>query len=334
MGLGLGARRRRADTPRGLTPTAPAAHRGSTSSGSCPTAHPAPPLLKINAPHQRETSPCTRPRPRRDGTARARPAPARRAPTDPTGRSPRPIHRALESSRRQKQRAHLPQIAIHDRLAARETERLDQLPDPHPRQLGIPTQKLVDLLLERVELRRRRRPLIPRRRLRTHRQPYRIRRKARPARQLLDRDPTNEMFPAHFRPPLHVQHNPSPGLGDMTEPGSRHPRTPPPPPEGGQHSTGEGGSVFHRRRHQLGERPQALTNDHDLIRRFRVSLLARDRKTRSPCRRVPTSEPADHIGTPADCARRSARGHNQTHTLLQDLSYYFGLVNSRQAALA
>ena len=39
----------------------------------------------------------------------------------------------------------------------------------------------------------------------------------------------------------------------MIEPGSPAPRTPPPPPEGGQISTGEEGSVSHRRgQHYLG----------------------------------------------------------------------------------
>jgi hypothetical protein len=142
---------------------------------------------------------------------------------------------------RQKQRAHLPQIVIHDRLAAGKPERLDQLPDPHPRQPRIAPQQLMDLLLERIQLRRRRRPLIPRRDLRSQRQPHRVARKARPPRQLLDRDPTNEMLPAQLRPALHVQHDPSPGLGDMTEPGSKHPRTPPPPPEGVSFQPAKGG---------------------------------------------------------------------------------------------
>jgi hypothetical protein len=38
----------------------------------------------------------------------------------------------------------------------------------------------------------------------------------------------------------------------MTEPGSPRPRTPPPPSKQGQISTGEGGSVFHRRRQPSG----------------------------------------------------------------------------------
>jgi hypothetical protein len=44
---------------------------------------------------------------------------------------------------------------------------------------------------------------------------------------------------------------PLPGLDNTIEPGSTRPRTPPPPPEGGQISTGEEGSISHRRRHPL-----------------------------------------------------------------------------------
>jgi hypothetical protein len=40
------------------------------------------------------------------------------------------------------------------------------------------------------------------------------------------------VLPAHLGPPLHVQHAPSPGLDNTTEPGSPAPRTPPPPPKG------------------------------------------------------------------------------------------------------
>src|ERR1700684_2929178 len=66
--------------------------------------------------------------------------------------------------------------------------------------------------------------------------------------------PANEMLPAQLGPLLHVQHAPSPGLDNTIEPGSPTPRTPPPPPEGGQISTGEEGSVSHRRR-QPAPRP-------------------------------------------------------------------------------
>ena len=52
----------------------------------------------------------------------------------------------------------------------------------------------------------------------------------------------------------------------MIEPGSPPPRTPPPPPEGGQISTGEGGSVSHRR----GQWGHSLSSRGlDLLRAYR-----------------------------------------------------------------
>jgi hypothetical protein len=50
-------------------------------------------------------------------------------------------------------RTHHPQIVIDDRLAAREPERFDQLPDPDTRELRVIAQQPVDLVLERLELR-------------------------------------------------------------------------------------------------------------------------------------------------------------------------------------
>lgn len=48
------------------------------------------------------------------------------------------------------------------------------------------------------------------------------------------------------RAPLRARfhRDPSPGLDDMTRPGSKRPRTPPPPSNRGQSSTGEGGGSF------------------------------------------------------------------------------------------
>jgi hypothetical protein len=70
------------------------------------------------------------------------------------------------------------------------------------------------------------------------------------------------VLPGQLGPLLHVQHAPPPGLDNTIEPGSPTPRTPPPPPEGGQISTGEEGSVSHRRRHRGRETVHwvALTN--------------------------------------------------------------------------
>jgi hypothetical protein len=56
----------------------------------------------------------------------------------------------------------------------------------------------------------------------------------------------HEVLPAQLCPPLHVQHAPSPGLGNSNRTRLTRPRAPPPPPQRGQISTGEEGSVSHR----------------------------------------------------------------------------------------
>jgi len=76
-------------------------------------------------------------------------------PQIPLADLPGAIDGALEGALGQKQRSHLAHVVIDDRLAALKAQGLDQLADPHPRKLRIAAQKLVDLLLERVELRRR-----------------------------------------------------------------------------------------------------------------------------------------------------------------------------------
>jgi hypothetical protein len=53
----------------------------------------------------------------------------------------RPIDRALKRPRpRQKQRPHLAQVIVDDRLRRRAPQRLKQLADPDPRQLGLVAQ--------------------------------------------------------------------------------------------------------------------------------------------------------------------------------------------------
>ena len=67
----------------------------------------------------------------------------------------RPIDRALKRPRRRReQRPHLAQVVIDDRLAAIEAQRRDQLPDPLTRQRRIAVEQPMDLVLERIELRR------------------------------------------------------------------------------------------------------------------------------------------------------------------------------------
>ena len=117
---------------------------------------------------------------------------------------PRPINSALERALRREQRAHLTQIVIDDRLAARIAQRLDQLTNPNPSQLAIRAQQLADLHLERVELRRPLRTAKTWRGIRAQRHPDRVASQPSAAHQLLDRHPANEVLPAQLCPPLHV----------------------------------------------------------------------------------------------------------------------------------
>jgi hypothetical protein len=106
----------------------------------------------------------------------------------------------------------------------------------------------MDLGLERIELRARRRAAIGRRRIGAQRRPHRVARQPRAPDQLLDRDAPDEVLAPQLGPPLHVQHPFLPASTTMIEPGSTACRTPPPNARGGQISTGGRGSVFNRRR--------------------------------------------------------------------------------------
>ena len=118
---------------------------------------------------------------------------------------PGSIDGALERPwRRQEQRPHLAQVVIDDRLAAIEPKRRDQLPDPLTRQPRIAAKQPMDLVLERIELRPRRRAGIARRHRRTHGRSDRIARQARPPGELLDRNAAHEVLPAQLGPPLHI----------------------------------------------------------------------------------------------------------------------------------
>jgi hypothetical protein len=106
-----------------------------------------------------------------------------------------------------------------------------------PGSLGSALHQPMDLVLERIELRR---PLrTPKRRGRSERSAERIVLRASPVRRTssLIETPRNEMLPAQLGPAPHVQHALLPVSIAMTP----TPRTPPPPPKGGQISTGEGG---------------------------------------------------------------------------------------------
>ena len=98
----------------------------------------------------------------------------------------------------------------------------------------------MDLVLERVELRRPLRTPKHRRLARAQRHPDRVARQPRAAHQLLDRDTTNEVLPAQLGPALHLKHDPSPGLDDN----NRARLTTPPDTS----ATAQAGSNLNRRR--------------------------------------------------------------------------------------
>jgi hypothetical protein len=111
----------------------------------------------------------------------------------------------------EKEWPHLAQVIVDDRLAAIDPQRLDLLTNPHPAQPRVVLQQPVDLVLERIQLRRYRRPLIPRRLRRTHRASDRVPIDPITPRELLDPNPTNEMLPPKLGPTLHVKHTLLPG---------------------------------------------------------------------------------------------------------------------------
>jgi hypothetical protein len=75
-----------------------------------------------------------------------------------------PPDRPRERPRRRcKQRPHLAEVVIDDRLARTAAQRLKQLTDPDPRKRRILAQQPMDLLLELIQHRPRRRPPIDRR---------------------------------------------------------------------------------------------------------------------------------------------------------------------------
>ncbi len=163
---------------------------------------------------------------------------------------PRPIRGALEAARpRQKQGSHLAHVVIEDRLAARVALLLQKLPQPLARQPRIGAQQPVDLLAERVQLRRPQPPPIPGRLSRAQRPPDRVTAVAGAPDDLLDRQPLHKIQAADLRPLLHPDHNLLLARHVTTQRGSRPPRTAPRAPPRGQLSTGVRGSVSNRRRY-------------------------------------------------------------------------------------
>ena len=173
-------------------------------------------------------------------------------PTRSAGRGsmkpPRSCGRSCGAGRRRR--------VIDDRLPAIEPERRDQLPDPLTRQPRITAKQPMDLVLERIELRPRRRAGIARRHRRTHGRSDRIARQTRPPGELLDRDAAHEVLAAQLGPPLHIdQPLTAPASIATIVRRSGSTRTPPPTRPRGQSSTGGEGSVFTRRRQSRRRSP-------------------------------------------------------------------------------
>src|SRR5262249_45240729 len=162
----------------------------------------------------------------------------------------RPIGAALKGARpRQKQRPHLAQVVVEDRLATGVALLLEQLPHPLTGKPRLRTQQPVHLVAERIELRRPRRTPITRRLNRAQRPSDRVTAVARAPDDLLDRQPLHEIQATDLRPLLHPDHNlllaRTTILSEaLDHPGRHHRRR-----QGGQLSTGLRGSVFNRRRY-------------------------------------------------------------------------------------
>ena len=124
----------------------------------------------------------------------------RRLPQIPLADLARPIDRPLMRAQLHEHRADLAQVVIHDRLAAIEPQRLDLLPHPHPREPRVVLQQPVDLVLERIQLRRPHRHPEHRRLSRPQRRPDRVPRQPGPAHQLLDRQRRARNAPGEVRP--------------------------------------------------------------------------------------------------------------------------------------
>jgi hypothetical protein len=167
--------------------------------------------------------------PRLAVTDRDRP---RRLPEIELADLPRPVAPALVGARRREEGPHLAQVVVDDRLSARPVQELARA---RPRQVRVGLEQAMDLGLEGIELRARRRSLVTRRLRRAQRPPHRVAITPRTASQLLDRDAGDKMVAPQLRPLLHLQHTLLLTRPTMNESGSPHPRTSPPTPVKGVH---------------------------------------------------------------------------------------------------
>jgi hypothetical protein len=141
-------------------------------------------------------------------------------------------------------------MVVEDRLAARIAQLLRQLAQALRGNARISPQLLLDPGLERIELRKARRPPVARRIVARKRATDRGAVKPREAMDLADRAPLHPMHPPDLGPLLHADHPLLLASASRTKRGSGPSRTLRPHAErGGQFSTGAGGPVFTRRPH-------------------------------------------------------------------------------------
>ena len=180
----------------------------------------------------------------------------------------RAINRPLKRPRRRReQRADLAQIVVDDRLAALKAQRRDQLADALPRQLRIRPEQPVDLVLERIKLRTRRRPRIAR--PSSLLSALRIVSRCRPVRRWISRI-DKPRTKCSRRTSAHCCTPTTSGLPSSlcaNEPRLRGP----PDDQAVQFSTGAGGPVFTRRRHRIHsafrvhKRPEMSSDVHQRL---------------------------------------------------------------------
>src|SRR6266568_7843551 len=119
---------------------------------------------------------------------------------------PRHIHRALVRPRWIEQRAHLAHVLLEDGLATLVPERLQDLAQTHHGKTWVVLELTVDLIRERIELRRSPRPRVLRRVSALDRAADGLALDAEASRELADRDLVDEVQPPDLCPLLHVQH--------------------------------------------------------------------------------------------------------------------------------
>ena len=118
----------------------------------------------------------------------------------------RPIDRPLKGATHLKPRTDLANVVIKDRLATLIAELGRHLPQPQRLNRRISSQLLADPLSERIQLRPRRRPHIPRRRVRYQRPRHGVTRQPQRLRDLPLRTPLDQHQPPDLSPLLHADH--------------------------------------------------------------------------------------------------------------------------------